>query len=122
MISDERVAEVRRMEAEGLTQREIAKRTKISRRTVTMILSAKGKHDDGHSDPPPVRCPNCRYVVVLPCVVCGYRKKRKPRPNPYRDNLFLHLVWTQATLTPHTPSKEDEWDDEYERRRPWLRS
>jgi hypothetical protein len=122
MISDERVAEVRRLEAEGVTQREIAKRTKISRRTVTMILSATGKHDDGHTEPPPVRCPNCRYVVVLPCVVCGYRKKRKPRVNPYRDNLFLHLVCIPATLTPHTPDKEDEWDDEYERRRPWLRS
>lgn len=131
MVSHEKEDLVLRLAAGGLTERQIEQKSGVSRNTIRKIIK-KGKaardfqrelgpHNKSH-EPTPIRCPNCRYVVVLPCVVCGYRKKRKPKPNPYRDNLFLHIKYASTAIKPHSPQDEDDWDDAYERRCAWMRS
>lgn len=77
------VEEVRRLLAQGrLSQRQIAKRTGVSRGTVAAIASGR-RHTSGSRTPlppeappggyprgKPVRCPGCGALVQMPCLAC----------------------------------------------------
>lgn len=85
MIAPEAVEEVRRLLAEGkLSQRAIARITRVSRGTVGAI--ATGKRPDRQNSPrartteelsPPAgplqRCPGCGGMVYMPCRACQIR-------------------------------------------------
>jgi transcriptional regulator with XRE-family HTH domain len=87
MIAAERIADVRRLLATGgLSQREIARRTGVSRGTVGAV--AAGKRTDrteprhaGHPElkvpaGPPRRCGGCGGMVAMPCLLCRARVAR----------------------------------------------
>ncbi|MGQ9576125.1 MAG: helix-turn-helix domain-containing protein [Thermoguttaceae bacterium] len=93
MIPPWRVAEIRRLLAEGkLSQRQIARKTGVSRGTVNAIARGKRqdrirRHEpDGQFAPPsgPLRrCPGCGGMVQMPCLLCHVRALRKLcDPNP----------------------------------------
>lgn len=101
MLAPERVAEVKRLLAEGsLSQRRIAKQTGVSRATVGAIAS--GKRPDysirrpEETDPltptgPPSRCKGCGGMVYLPCRVCYVRRlkaRRKAVERAWRRHAF----------------------------------
>lgn len=122
MIDDEREAIVRSLKKKGLSARQIAKAVGIARDTVRSILRAPiGSRQK--KDRRPQQCPQCRYTVVLPCVICGYRKKPLPKPSHFRDNLFLSIVYptTLDHVEPHTPQDESQWDEAFLDAHPWLR-
>jgi hypothetical protein len=117
MTTDEMETIVRQLHAQGASERKIARHTKLSRTTVSKILRRKPRQDRH-----PVKCPVCLYTVVLPCVVCGYRIRKKKPPRRYIDNLYITIIYPKCNdPTPHTTQAEDEWDDEYARRNPWCR-
>jgi transcriptional regulator with XRE-family HTH domain len=90
MIAAELIADVRRLLATGgLSQREIARRTGVSRGTVGAV--AAGKRTDrteprhaGHPElkvpaGPPRRCGGCGGMVSLPCLLCRARSVRRTK-------------------------------------------
>ena len=98
MIALEMVEEIRRLlEADQLSQRQIADRVGVSRGTVNAIAAGRGSHGDRVPRPsgPPRRCPGCGGLVQMPCVACGVRailrrqrerQRRRPAPpRPARD-------------------------------------
>lgn len=73
------VDEVRRLLVEGrLSQRQIARRTGVSRGTVAAIASGRrqrpaeepGGPPGGYPRGKPVRCPGCGARVQMPCLAC----------------------------------------------------
>lgn len=83
MISPAVVVEVRRLLAEGqLSQRQIARRTGISRGTVAAIASGRRRpryppsptSPGGFPRGKPVRCPGCGALVQMPCLACWLRE------------------------------------------------
>lgn len=123
MISDERDSIVRQLEEQGLSRRAIAKEVGVSRSTVDTILKHKGPRSkkahnriEEYHGPSPVMCPECRYTVILPCCICGYRKPKIRRVCKYRDNLYISITYVDNTsFAIHTSQAEDAWDDEYAR-------
>jgi hypothetical protein len=92
MIATTVVDEIRRMLRDGgLSQRQIAVRTGVSRGTVNAIAQEKrvcrGRHRPREEDeqgftPPrglPVRCPGCGGKVQMPCLLCHLRTSRGRR-------------------------------------------
>lgn len=83
MVPAWRVAEIRRMLAQGESQRKIAERTGVSRGTVGAIaLGRRPDYEDrrkarrGDFAPPagpPRRCPGCGGMVLMPCLLCHVR-------------------------------------------------
>jgi hypothetical protein len=81
MIGTEKVAEIRRLLAEGrYSQRRIAAMVGVSRGTVNAI--AHGRRKERSRSPngenalfagPFVRCPGCGGRVRMPCLLCGVR-------------------------------------------------
>lgn len=83
MIPAGMVEEVRRLLAQGrLSQRQIARRTGVSRGTVAAIASGR-RHTSGprtalpaeaapggYPGGKPVRCPGCGALVQMPCLAC----------------------------------------------------
>ncbi len=94
MIAPEVIQQVRCLLAEGkLSQRAVARRTRVSRGTVGAI--AAGKRPDYRRRPPvrneaatprpagPTRrCPGCGGMVQMPCRTCGTRKAMADLPGP----------------------------------------
>jgi hypothetical protein len=94
MIAADMIAEVRRLLAEKrLSQREIAKRTGVSRGTVSAVASGKRRKgprplrssgERGGFRPPtgmPTRCRGCGALTQMPCLACYIRARceaRKP--------------------------------------------
>jgi len=85
MIPPAVVAEVRSLLAEGrLSQRQIARRTGVSRGTVGAIASGRRHRGQPPRDTPPggypqgkpVRCPGCGALVQMPCLACWLRNRR----------------------------------------------
>ena len=80
MIPQAKIEEVRRLLAEGKSQRQAAVLAEVSRGTVGRI--AAGRLADRVvlprlDEPPPgpiVRCPDCGGRVFAPCVVCRIRR------------------------------------------------
>jgi len=85
MIAPEVVEKIRRMLRQGtLSQRGIARRLGVSRGTVNAIALGRRpdyealRHCRGADEipapgGPPVRCPGCGAMVLMPCVACGVR-------------------------------------------------
>lgn len=86
MITPQVIREVKRLlEAGQMSQREIARRTGVSRATVGSV--AMGRRPDyeqleqeraaQHWRPqgPPRRCPGCGGLVYLPCRLCRLREE-----------------------------------------------
>jgi hypothetical protein len=84
MIAHALVGEIRRLLDEGvMSQRKIARRLGISRGTVHAIARGKrpdylDRWDDVDDSPapagPPLRCPGCGGMVLMPCLLCRLRK------------------------------------------------
>jgi len=80
MIAEEKIREAETMLALGkMSQREIAKRTGLSRATIYLIAKGKRKIQIKTIDPdmlpeskngPPVRCRSCGAMVEMPCLLC----------------------------------------------------
>lgn len=75
------------LEADRLSQREIARRLGVSRATVAALAHGRrGIHgrsaepeplpEDIERPDPPARCPHCGYLVHLPCLICQTREYR----------------------------------------------
>lgn len=84
MIPPGVVAEVERLLAEGrLSQRQIARRTGISRGSVSAIASGRrrtrvdrtGRPPGGYARGKPVRCPGCGALVQMPCLACWLQER-----------------------------------------------
>ena len=112
MIAPRVVQEVRRLLAEGkLSQRAIAKVTRVSRGTVSAIAtgkrpdyetlrSARLEEESPQAAGPPQRCPGCGGMVYMPCRACETRevaatsgRRYALRPLTQRDEpLELDLI------------------------------
>ncbi len=88
MLAPAQVAEVQRLLAEKrLSQRAVARLTRISRGTVAAIASGRRPDypscvDAAEEEPPgpPQRCPECGGLVYMPCRLCRARKMRANHP------------------------------------------
>lgn len=76
------------LDAGQLTQREIARRLRVGRATVSAIAQGRrGIYGRVANPEPPkpempapaVRCPQCGYLVHLPCLVCRAREYCRAR-------------------------------------------
>lgn len=74
------------LEAGQLSQRAIAKKLGVSRATVwDMAQGRRGKFgreadvepEEPERPDPPVRCPECGYLVHFPCLACRTREYRR---------------------------------------------
>jgi hypothetical protein len=81
MLSQQVIDEARQLLLEGqLSQRCIAERLRISRGTVnSLALGRCGSHGRPAATAQPIqvnpsRCPGCRALVYLPCVLCRTRR------------------------------------------------
>lgn len=95
MIAPNVVKEVRRLLAEGkLSQRAIAKATRVSRGTVGAIASGsrpdydrlqrpRADEDSLRPEGPLRRCPGCGGMVYLPCRACRVQETRDRRPGRF---------------------------------------
>jgi hypothetical protein len=99
MIAENMITEVRRLLAEkSLSQREIAKRTGVSRGTVSAVASGKRRNgprplrssdECGGFRPPtgmPTRCRGCGALTQMPCLACYIRARNAAR-RPARGSL-----------------------------------
>jgi glucosamine 6-phosphate synthetase-like amidotransferase/phosphosugar isomerase protein len=84
MIARRVVDEIDRLLNEGqLSRRKNAERQGVGRSTVCAIARGRralhGKEAQSNAEPPVVakRCPNCGYVVHMPCLVCRTRLYRE---------------------------------------------
>lgn len=100
MLSKIAVDEVKQLLAQGsMSQRQIAKRTKISRSSVALIANGRrpeyplrGEDEDEywHEEGPIGRCPTCGGRVHLPCRLCRVRhwqvRRQWKHPAPFETN------------------------------------
>lgn len=86
MIAAAMVEEVRRLLSQGVSHRDVSRRTGVSRSTINQI--AQGRRRDRPDrieneyrslrfDAPPARCRDCGGLVYLPCQLCALRKLRR---------------------------------------------
>ena len=83
------VEEIDRLLKEGrLSQRKIARQLGVSRGTVSAIArgdralfgkTAQADEREGEPLGPPARCPQCGFLVYIPCLVCRTREYRAGR-------------------------------------------
>jgi transcriptional regulator with XRE-family HTH domain len=81
MLSQQVIDEARRLLSEGrMSQRQIAERLHISRGTVnSLALGRRGSYGRETATAQPIqispsRCPGCRALVYMPCVLCRTRR------------------------------------------------
>jgi hypothetical protein len=88
MIHESVVQEVKRLLfVEGLSQRNVAAQTGVSRGSVHAIARGKRPDPKPRSDDdsialfqgPPQRCPSCGGLVYMPCLLCRVRTLRTYR-------------------------------------------
>ena len=87
MISVYMANDIRNLLAEGaLSQRKIAKQLGVSRGTVNAIALGKrtdrmtprrSLDDDQMPTGPVKRCPECGYMVIMPCLACRIRAMKR---------------------------------------------
>ena len=114
MIAEERIREAELMLARGkMSQREVAKRTGLSRGTISLIARGKRTIQVKTVDPdvlpesedgPPVRCITCGSIVKMPCLLC-HLKNLAARNRPVM-RLHFHLVESSPAMTntQHSPN------------------
>lgn len=85
MYPPEKVAEIKRLVAEGHTANKVAAMARVSRSFVQNVIAGRRKENATRklgrpaSDKPPelatssiaVRCPTCKALVYMPCVLCS---------------------------------------------------
>jgi hypothetical protein len=82
MVSPSKVEDVRRLLAQGMSQRRIACQLGVSRGTVGGIASGKRPnyalkiHEEPASRLPAIRCRGCGGLVHPPCRLCKVREQR----------------------------------------------
>jgi hypothetical protein len=95
MIAPAIVTEIRRLlHEERLSQRNVARRMRVSRGTVQTIAAGnrpdyefRRRHVDPEFTPPSgpwKRCPHCGGLVQMPCLACRLRtiqQRQRPRQN-----------------------------------------
>ncbi|MGD9126612.1 MAG: hypothetical protein PVH19_04465 [Planctomycetia bacterium] len=94
MIAQNLVEEVRRLLDTGkYSQREIARRTQVSRGTVSAIASGKRtnrvpvpKVQPWELEGPIKRCPTCGGLVHTPCRLCETRREIAADKNAFKEN------------------------------------
>jgi hypothetical protein len=98
MLSQQVIDEARQLLLEGqLSQRCIAERLRISRGTVnSLALGRRGSHGRETATAQPIqispsRCPGCRALVYMPCVLCRTRRFIAERQMASRER-FLKRV------------------------------
>ena len=82
MLNPALVDAIRRLLADGLSQRQIARQCHVSRGTVQAIAAGKRRDRMPEDDPglfsgPIGRCPTCGARVYLPCLACRVRQMRR---------------------------------------------
>jgi hypothetical protein len=84
MLPPPKIAEVRRLLAEGHSRRQVARMTGISRGTINHIADGrrfdkKARRDSALASlipqQPPVRCGTCGGLVYPPCRLCGVQSQ-----------------------------------------------
>jgi len=97
MIAPDMIQEVERLLAEGVTQREIARRLPVNRESIARIASGwrdarafrrQTEHDAERLAWPlgaAERCPRCGGVVLMPCRRCLTESARTRPAHPARD-------------------------------------
>jgi len=120
MIAPEVVAEIRRMLIEGIvSQREMAKRTGVSRGTIGAVASGQRPDYDAARKPnedswetssdPPERCATCGGMVYMPCLLCRLRKKLVEERNRRARNRAADVaLWLVLELRPEHQSRYEE--------------
>ena len=113
MIAEAKIREAELMLARGkMSQREIAKRTGLSRGTISSIAGGTRKIQVKTVDPnmppepedgPPVRCPGCGAMVQMPCVLC-HLKKLASDNNPIMQHSNIAGISPAMTNTQHSPN------------------
>jgi hypothetical protein len=77
MLSPTRVAQIEELLAAGkLSQRQIARKERVSRNTVASIAAELRRRQRKALEeelPPPARCPGCGGMVYMPCRLCRLR-------------------------------------------------
>ncbi len=94
MIAPFVIREIQRLLRQGrFSQRQIARKLRISRGTVNAVAQGKRTEDSVHKTGceeksegivfptgAPTRCPECGKLVQKPCLACQLRKLRKKMP------------------------------------------
>jgi len=82
MLKEQQVAQVQRLLAEGLFQRQVALRTGVSRGAIGQIANGTwaGFREDYRERGPLNRCPQCGSKVYGACRACRIQKLRKELP------------------------------------------
>jgi hypothetical protein len=104
MLSPALIRRIKQLLAERThTYRQIARLLGVSCGTISAIASGKRWSDEaldlrgqGEPEGPPLRCPRCGGLVMMPCVLCSTRKlsartRRLPRDAPVDRPLGLDL-------------------------------
>lgn len=80
MLPQSKIEEIRRLLAEGKSQRRVARLADVSRGTVGTVAAGRCRDRvvlPGVDDVPPgpsVRCPGCGGRVYAPCLLCRVRR------------------------------------------------
>ncbi|MCA9268774.1 MAG: helix-turn-helix domain-containing protein [Planctomycetales bacterium] len=86
MISVKKAEWIKRLAAQGLSQRRISRATGVARETVRSIISRMPRPapaepsiydvDDPIFTEPPRRCPGCGGFCHMPCLACSLRSAK----------------------------------------------
>jgi hypothetical protein len=108
MIAPALVAEVERLLAEGkLSQRAIARLTRISRGTIGCIAAGRrpdyeilaAADDEEQPAGPPQRCPGCGGLVYMPCRLCRVRNLHANHPRSRLESRHAEpALWPRLEL------------------------
>jgi len=112
MIAEAKIREAELMLARGkMSQREIAKRTGLSRGTISSIAGGTRKiqvktvdlNMPQEPEGPPVRCSGCGAMAQMPCVLCHLKKLAEDN-NPIMQPTNIAEISPAMTNTQHSPN------------------
>lgn len=132
MLPEEKVEEVKWLLSMELSQREVARRTGVSRCVVHRIATGKRKGrrpppsepwDVDRTGQPFTRCPDCGSLVQLPCHACLVRAATSPATRPKRTPALVGLelkdehreryeqvkAWREAQEDPNFKTVPPDW-------------
>ena len=109
---------VRLLTRTNYSNRRVARETGLSRGTVNKLASGErppvGKEDNYHAEPivqePPERCPECGYLVTMPCVACRTREYQRELAKNGHDVLRDAVAVSLDNIEPIYFS--DDWPDQ----------
>jgi len=114
MIAEEKIREAEIMLARGkMSQREVAKRTGLSRGMISLIARGKRTIQVKTVDPdllpesencPPVRCLGCGAMVYMPCLLCHLKKLASENRPVMRTRPNIVQTTPAMTNVQHSPN------------------